>query len=57
VRLGVFENEVLRRVFGHKRGGKTGVGEYCVMKGLCNMYCTRYQVYQINGVCSKYGTD
>jgi hypothetical protein len=39
-RLGVFENRVLRRIFGLKRDGLTG--ENCIMKSF--MICTLRQV-------------
>jgi hypothetical protein len=39
-RLGVFENRVLRRIFGPKRDEVTG--ENCIMKSL--MICTLHQV-------------
>jgi hypothetical protein len=40
--LGVFENRVLRRIFGPKRDEVTGNGENCIMKSF--MICTLHQV-------------
>ena len=41
-RLRVFENRVLRRVFGTKRGEVTGNGENYIMKSL--VICTPYPI-------------
>ena len=41
-RLRVFENRVLRRVFGPKRDEVTGNGEYYIMRSL--VICTPYPI-------------
>ena len=41
-RLRVFENRVLRRIFGPKRDGVTGGGENYIMTSL--MICTAHQI-------------
>jgi hypothetical protein len=41
-RLGVFENRVLRRIFGPKRDEETGNGENCVARSF--VICTLRQV-------------
>ena len=41
-RLRVFENKVLRRIFGPKRDEVTGFGENYIMKSL--MMCTPHQI-------------
>jgi hypothetical protein len=41
-RLSVFENRVLRRVFGHKRDEVTGNGENYIMRSL--VVCTPYPI-------------
>ena len=41
-RLRVFENSVLRRVFGPKRDEVTGNGENCIMRNL--VICTAYPI-------------
>jgi len=41
-RLRVFENRVLRRVFGHKRDEVTGNGENYIMRSL--VICTPYRI-------------
>ena len=38
----MFENRVLRRVFGPKRDEETGNGEYYIMKSL--VICTPYPI-------------
>jgi len=41
-RLGVFENRVLRRMFGPKRDEVTGSGENYIMRSL--VICTAHQI-------------
>jgi hypothetical protein len=41
-RLRVFENRVLRRIFGPKRDELSGNGEKCIMRSL--MICTPYPI-------------
>ena len=41
-RLGVFENRVLRRVFGPKRDEVTGNGENYIMRSI--VICTPYRI-------------
>jgi hypothetical protein len=41
-RLRVFENRVLRRIFGPKRDGVTEVGENCIMRSC--MVCTLHPI-------------
>jgi len=41
-RLGVFENRVLRRIFGPKRDEVTGNGENYIMKSF--VICTPYRI-------------
>jgi hypothetical protein len=41
-RLRVFENRVLRRIFGPKRDEETDVGENCIMRNFIS--CTLLQV-------------
>ena len=42
-RLRVFENRVLRGIFGPKRDGVTGSGEIYIMRSL--MICTPHPIY------------
>jgi hypothetical protein len=42
-RLRVFENKVLRRIFGPKRDEVTGGGENCIMRSF--VICTLRRVY------------
>jgi hypothetical protein len=41
-KLRVFENSVLRRIFGPKRDGVAGGGERCIMRSF--IICTLHQV-------------
>jgi hypothetical protein len=36
----VFENRVLRRIFGPKRVGRLETGENCTMRSFINLYCS-----------------
>jgi hypothetical protein len=41
-RLRVFENRVLRRIFGPKRDKVTGGGENCIMRSFITCACAKY---------------
>jgi hypothetical protein len=60
-RLRVFENRVLRGIFGPKRDEVTGSGEDYITRNL--MICTHHQIFsgdqieknEVGGACSTYG--
>jgi len=60
-RLILFENRVLRRVFGPKRDEVKGTGENCILSslGIFNLtqYCGRGKIEknEMVGVCDAYG--
>jgi hypothetical protein len=59
----LFENRVLRRIFGPKRDKVTGSEENCVMRSL--MICTSHTIFlsdkieknEMGGICSMYGEE
>jgi hypothetical protein len=56
-RLGVFENRVLRGIFGFKRRKWREVGEDCIMRSL-NKCCYGDQIKdEMGGTCSMPGRD
>jgi len=58
-RLRVFENKVLRRVFGPKRDEVTGNGENYIMRSLVilTQYCAggKIEKNEMGGACGPYG--
>jgi hypothetical protein len=59
-RLRVFENRVLRRIFGPKRDEVTGNGENYIMRAEWSVLLTQYRAgdkieNEMGGACSTYG--
>ena len=61
LRLRVFENRMLRRIFGPKRDGEQEIGENYIMR--CLMICTPHPIFAgdkiekngMGGACGTYG--
>jgi hypothetical protein len=51
----VFENRVLRRIFGPKRDGVTGEWRRLHNEELSTKYYSGDQIKEVGGACSTYG--
>jgi hypothetical protein len=61
-RLRVFENRVLWRIFGSKRGEVTGVEKTTNLGAVCSVFITKYYLGDkiengVGGACSTYGKE
>ena len=62
-RLRVFENKVLRRIFGPKKDEVTGEWRTLHNEEFTYLYCTKYysgvqlEKHEVGGACSTYGRE